>query len=398
MRRIVPLTAIGLPVLLLGTVAYIAGWQLGWIELMVVAAGCAFALAIGIPFIIGRLALDMERVLEPARVTVGDRAVATLRITNPRRSPTSGRRIEEVLTPQASAGQATSEPRRLALDVPSLGPHRSTEAVFSLPTGRRGVVDVGPTVIVKADPLGLFRREVAQTKLDTLWVHPRVAALTSLPVGFAKDLEGPTSDTSPAGDVAFHALREYQMGDDYRHIHWMSSARTGTLMVRHYVDNRRPVVSAIVDNVLSSYASIDQFEIAVEVEASLIVSSMLAEQPITARIGDEVMISDRLPRTRDGVLDALSLVGTRDDGDLTSSALQVMNAEPTTSALVLITGGRPITDFLQVHQLVRRSARLIVVRVWPEGQAQPAVLSGATVHDVDSLTQFQLRWNAEFRR
>src|SRR5699024_306499 len=128
--------------------------------------------AIGIPFIVGRLALEMERVLEPSRVTVGDRAVATLRITNPRKTPTAGRRIEEVLTPKATAGQATTPPRRLALDVPPLGPQRSTEAVFTLPTGRRGVVDVGPTVIVKADPLGLFRREVAQTELDTLWVHP----------------------------------------------------------------------------------------------------------------------------------------------------------------------------------------------------------------------------------
>ena len=112
--------------------------------------------------------------------------------------------------------------------------------MYPLPTARRGVVDVGPALIVKTDLLGLMRREIAQTDVDRLWVHPRVAALGPLPVGFAKDLEGPTSDASPAGDVAFHALREYELGDDHRHIHWMSSARTGTLMVRHYVDNRRP--------------------------------------------------------------------------------------------------------------------------------------------------------------
>ena len=75
-----------------------------------------------------------------------------------------------------------------------------------------------------------------------------MGARRPLPVGFAKDLEGPTSDASPAGDIAFHALRPYQLGDDHRHIHWMSTARTGTLMVRHYVDNRRPTLAVLLDD------------------------------------------------------------------------------------------------------------------------------------------------------
>ena len=124
--------------------------------------------------------------------------------------------------------------------------------MYPLPTARRGVVQVGPALIVKTDLLHLMRREIEQTGVQTLWVHPRVAALAPLPVGFAKDLEGPTSDASPAGDVAFHALREYELGDDHRHIHWMSTARTGTLMVRHYVDNRRPSITAVVDTDLAS--------------------------------------------------------------------------------------------------------------------------------------------------
>ena len=125
-----------------------------------------------------------------------------------------------------------------------------------------------------------MRREIAQTDTQTLWVHPRVAALRPLPVGFAKDLEGPTSDASPAGDVAFHALREYELGDDHRHIHWMSTARTGTLMVRHYVDNRRPNLTVVVDTEIDSYRSERQFDLAIEVAASLGVSSMLHGQPV----------------------------------------------------------------------------------------------------------------------
>ena len=235
-RRRIPLTASGWTVAVLAAVTYVGGWQLGWVELMVVAAGCLIVLLVAVPFVVGRLALDVTRTLEPERVTAGDRAVAVVRVSNPRRTPIASRTIEEHV-----AG------RPLRLDIPPLGGGRATEAVYTLPTARRGVVTVGPALIVKSDLLGLMRREIVQTGTQTLWVHPRVTAVQALPVGFAKDLEGPTSDASPAGDVAFHALREYELGDDHRHIHWMSTARTGTLMVRHYVDNRRPNLTAVVD-------------------------------------------------------------------------------------------------------------------------------------------------------
>ena len=197
---------------------------------MVVAAGCLIVLLVALPFVIGRLALDVERTLRAGaghgrrprrRRRAGDQPAAHAdRLAHDR-----GARRRPAAAPRHPA--ARSRPR-------------STEAVYTLPTARRGVVTVGPALIVKSDLLDLMRREIVQTGTQTLWVHPRVAALRPLPVGFAKDLEGPTSDASPAGDVAFHALREYELGDDHRHIHWMSTARTGTLMVRHYVDNRRP--------------------------------------------------------------------------------------------------------------------------------------------------------------
>ncbi len=64
-RRAIPLTASGWTVLVLAVVAYVAGWLLGWVELLVVAAGCLIVLAVALPFVIGRLALDVERTLEP---------------------------------------------------------------------------------------------------------------------------------------------------------------------------------------------------------------------------------------------------------------------------------------------------------------------------------------------
>ena len=48
-------------------------------------------------------------------------------------------------------------------------------------------------------------------------------------------------------DLAFHALREYQPGDDRRYIHWRSSAKAGRLLVRQFLDTRRSHLSIVVD-------------------------------------------------------------------------------------------------------------------------------------------------------
>ena len=71
----------------------------------------------------------------------------------------------------------------------------------------------------------------------TLLVQPHVIALDPRPAGRARHLEGPVSDTGAARHAqTFHSLREYVPGDDIRRIHWRSTARTGTLMVRDHVD------------------------------------------------------------------------------------------------------------------------------------------------------------------
>jgi uncharacterized protein (DUF58 family) len=381
-RSSIPLTAAGWTVLVLGIVSYVGGWRLGWTELMVVAAGCLLVLAVAVPFVVGRLALDVERTLEPDRVTVGDRAVAVMRVTNPRRTPIASRTIEE---------QVGGRPLRL--DIPPLGAGRSTDAVYTLPTARRGVVQVGPALIVKTDLLRLMRREIEQTGVQTLWVHPRVAALAPLPVGFAKDLEGPTSDASPAGDVAFHALREYELGDDHRHIHWMSTARTGTLMVRHYVDNRRPSITAVVDTDPASYTSEVEFDLAIEIAASLGVSSMLHGQPVAVWLDREIVMGQNRAAGRNDLLDRLTLAHGTTGADVADAALHAVHAEAGTSALVVVTGNVPSDRFLRLATTARRSARVVLVRTWPTGGRIPGTLPGAKVIDVDSLPQFQAAWS-----
>lgn len=376
----IPLTPTGWVLGGVGVLAYVGGWLLGWVELMVIAAGVLLALLVALPFVVGRLRLQVERELEPVRVMVGEPSLAVLTITNDGQGRVPARIVEDQL-----GGS------RRQVEVPSLAAGGSHEAVYNLPTSRRGRFTVGPAVIVKADPLGLMRREVVQTRSETLWVHPRHRAVAPLPVGFAKDLEGPTSDTSPQGDVAFHALREYQVGDDYRHIHWLSTARTGTVMVRHYVDNRRPHLGVVVDDRAEVWDE-PTYEVAVEVAASLAVTSLVHHQPISVHNGGHVVLGRSLPGGADDVLDRFATMEAGSGvppGDAISAMLR---AEPGTSAIAFVTAGVDPASLIAAVQAARRHGRVVVVRVVVAGAAEPAVLPGARLIDVASLDELAAAW------
>ncbi|BAS08086.1 conserved hypothetical protein [Arthrobacter sp. Hiyo4] len=107
------------------------------------------------------------------------------------------------------------------------------------------------------------------TEPEDLFVHPKTVALAGSAAGFIRDLEGmPTTDLSSA-DVSFHALRDYVPGDDRRHIHWKTTARTNKLMVRQFEETRRAHLAISLSINTDEYASEQEFEMAISAAASI---------------------------------------------------------------------------------------------------------------------------------
>ena len=388
----VPLTGVGWLVAGTAVVSYLAGWQLGWIELMIVAAGAAVALAIAVPFVVGRSALAIDREIEPNRVMVGDTAAATL-VARAGSRPTRGVRVDDAIGDEV-----------VPVDVPGLLPGAEHVAVYPLPTDRRRRVDVGPAAVTRRDPLELMRRQVAHAPATELWVHPRWSLVPSLPIGFAKDLEGPTSDASPIGDVAFHTLRSYEIGDDRRHIHWMSTARAGTPMVRHYVDNRRPVLAVHLDDEGSFYDA-DQFEVAVEIATSLLLSSLAHDLPAIGRCGERWLAGRTSPATRDQLLERLTTVETvrhdRPDTALAVATMQMIGVERAASAVALVVGSRPSASVLPAVTRLSKRVRVIVIGIDAQNDAPGdgfVRLPGARVIRAQDRETFAAAWTAMVRR
>ena len=153
-----------------------------------------------------------------------------------------------------------------ALAHPVVWDETGIHADVPIPTQRRGPVSLGPWSLERVDPWGLLRRRVGEVDGVAVLVIPRVrpVSLATLPSALA-DFGG----SAEMGTTTFATLREYVVGDELRHVHWRSSAKTGTLMMRQYIDVTRPRITLVLVVEERAYTSDDEFEGAVDFLASL---------------------------------------------------------------------------------------------------------------------------------
>lgn len=324
---------LGWTVLAVGLVAWWLAARYTWVELSMVASGCLVLVLACVLLAVGRAKLLIRADVEPTRVTVGDPATGRVTVRN------TGRRGMLPLLLELPIGRTAAR-----FTLPALAPGRSHEELFVVPTAHRGVVPVGPATTVHGDPLGLVRRTMAWTERTELVVHPRTVGLESLGAGLLRDLEGQVTPDLSMSDLAFHALREYQPGDDRRYVHWRSSAKHGRLLVRQFLDTRRSHLAVVVDTDPEVYAGGgDDVELGISCAASLALRSILDEQDTTVVCHGQSASRTTGPLT----LDALARADVR-RGDLHAAVGRAASLAPDASVAVLVTGvDRP---FIQVQR------------------------------------------------
>ncbi len=251
-------TPLGWSILILVPASLALGYGLAWVEFIAIGFVGLLLILVALLSLRGRGSLNFALDLTRTQVVVGTAAAARVVISNDDRRRTFGVNVEVPV----GAGLA-------AFALPSLARGESHSHEFAIPTSRRGRLLVGPVRTVRADPIGLIRREIVWTAPEEVFVHPRTIAIPSVSAGFVRDLEGnPTRELSNS-DVAFHALREYVPGDERRYIHWKSTARTGRYMVRQFEETRRSHLVVALSLATADYGSDDEFELAVSAAGSL---------------------------------------------------------------------------------------------------------------------------------
>jgi uncharacterized protein (DUF58 family) len=279
---------------------------------------------------------------------------------------------------------------RVRTVIPRLrGGERGTRA-YRLPTTRRGIFDVSPIEVTRRDAFELFRLSRRYGRIERIWVYPRILSLRSLPTGKTRHLEGPSSDTSPQGSITFHRLREYLPGDDLRLIHWRSSARLGTLLVKHNVDTSQPFTVVIFDQRPHLYTE-ETFEQAVDIAASVVVAAAADKAPVELRLTSGAVLGGPRVREATPLIDHLTGVRGHPGGSLQRQLLTLRRARGGTS-LIVITGEIDAFDLPYLAALRPRFDRIVLVSIDTEHRTLPD-LPGVRVIVARNADDAAAAWN-----
>ena len=166
--------------------------------------------------------LRFSRALPPnARLTAGRPAEIRLLLVNRWRFGSSSLSVADRL------------PERRSFEVPFLRGFGETAIEASLAFARRGVYELGPAEVGVTDPFGLLRFVRRFEERTEVVVYPEVHDLSGFSLSGGNVEVGAQGARGQHGDE-FANLREYRHGDDRRHIHWKSVARTGELYVKEF--------------------------------------------------------------------------------------------------------------------------------------------------------------------
>lgn len=354
-----------------GVVALVAGLLLGWTELKFAGTLAVAVVLLALLFTIGTPNFEVGLHLDEHSVVVGTPARGQLSVANLALRRHLGSRLD------LPVGEAVA-----SFTVPGLAPAQSMTEPFHVPTGRRGVVRIGPAQSVQGDPFALTGRETFWTGTKELYVHPRTVSLPGRQTGFIHDLEGHASAHISAADMNFHALRPYAPGDDRRHVHWRSTARAGQLMVRQFEESRMSRVVVALDTGRSAWLDDDEFELGVSCAGSVAVATLLGESPLALLTSRDTLVA--LTPTR--ALDELCTVELGARGGIADLVQTTRRREPGASIAIVVSGSSAsMTTLRRACSLFDVDTRVIGVRVEESAGLRVRTSGNVTVLQVGSL-------------
>ena len=364
------LTPVGWAVIaamLAGTVAALA---FGWLEGFIVAVMGLVALVVAVASVASPSPLSVSLRMKNDRIVAGQVAVGRVRVVNE-----SGRRSGSTLV-EVTIGRGSGE-----FLVPPISGNGTWNESFSVMTKRRGVINVGPARTVRMDGLGLLRRVRSWDDPILVHVHPPTVRFSFDATGMQMDVEGVASEKLTSSDVSFHALRDYEPGDDRRAVHWPSTARFGRLIVRQFEETHRSHHMVLLDTRLDAWDR-RSFETAVSVAASLALAGLGEARTVSMHTADE-WIPTGSPMA---MLDALSEMETSTRSEFAGIVRRCIMERGGISVLSIVVGaGVDDEEAARLANIAPVDVIVSVIRVVPGRARRRRKITRGVIIDCPSL-------------
>lgn len=239
-------------------VTYIAVWLIlllmglhQQINLVLLIAGLAAGPIVGSIFVSASLikGLGLDR-RQPPFVFAGDELAIEYQLENRRRwSDALAMAVEQELAPvdAASPGSSALRARAFFARVPG---RRVGRVSWRTSATVRGRYRFRPAELVTRSPFGLIERRLSLPLPGEVLIYPTVGTLSRrwrvLHREATEARRGRRNDRS-AQQQEYHGLRDYRAGDSPRWIHWRTTARLGTPMVKEFEQQSEQDLVVLID-------------------------------------------------------------------------------------------------------------------------------------------------------
>ena len=364
------LTPVGWAVIVAVLAGTVAALAFGWLEGFIVAVMGLVALVVAVASVASPSPLSVSLHMKNDRIIAGQVAVGRVRVVNE-----SGRRSGSTLV-EVTIGRGSGE-----FLVPPISGNGTWNESFSVMTKRRGVINVGPARTVRMDGLGLLRRVRSWDDPILVHVHPPTVRFSFDATGMQMDVEGVASEKLTSSDVSFHALRDYEPGDDRRAVHWPSTARFGRLIVRQFEETHRSHHMVLLDTRVDAWDR-RSFETAVSVAASLALAGSGEARTVSMHTADE-WIPTGSPMA---MLDALSEMETSTRSEFAGIVRRCIMERGGISVLSIVVGaGVDDQEAARLANIAPVDVIVSVIRVVPGRARRRRKITRGVIIDCPSL-------------
>ena len=342
----------------------------GWLEGFIVAVMGLVALVVAVASVASPSPLSVSLRMKNDRIVAGQVAVGRIRVVNE-----SGHRSGSTIV-EVTIGRGSGE-----FLVPPISANSTWNEAFSVMTKRRGVINVGPARTVRMDGLGLLRRVRSWDEPILVHVHPPTVRFSFDATGMQMDVEGVASEKLTSSDVSFHALRDYEPGDDRRAVHWPSTARLGRLIVRQFEETHRSHHMVLLDTRMDAWDR-RSFETAVSVAASLAIAGSGEARTVSMHTADEWIPTG----TPVAMLDALSEMETSTRSDFAGIVRRCIMERGGISVLSIVVGaGVDDEEAARLANIAPVDVVVSVIRVVPGRARRRRKITRGVIIDCPSL-------------